>query len=232
MSIILDEVTNMYKKMLVSNTSINTFYKDKAAYRDKYIHNKKYPSTNSKHLSFGNSLHNTLNKFNLLPVNEQTFGNLEVLLNKNWIIEGYSSNGEMLEHFTKAKNILSDYFIDRKDLGKLLLSEEMIFYNVNSNLTICGKIDKVFINDEGKIELLDYKTGATTNLIIDVNTDLQLPLYIILLKHKLNLVPNIISYYYLCNNTKVSLNITEDVINLCLERLKSIIHEMSYEYKN
>lgn len=221
----------MYKKILVSNTSINTFYQDKTVYREKYINNKKYPSPNSKHLSFGNSLHNTLNKFNMLPLDEQTFDNLEVLLNKNWIVEGYSSNEEMLENFIRAKSILSEYFVDRKDFGKLLLSEEMIFYNVNPNLTICGKIDKVFINDEGKVELLDYKTGAATNLMIDVNTDLQLPLYIVLLKYKLNLVPNIISYYYLCNNTKVSLNITEDVINLCLERLKLIIHEMSHEYK-
>lgn len=221
----------MYKKLLVSNTSINTFYKCKDEYHDKYINNKKYPICNSKHLSFGNSIHNTLNQFNLLPINKQIFDNLEVLLNQNWIVEGYLSTEEMLENYIKAKSMLLNYFNDRKDLGKLLLSEGMIYYNVNPSLTICGKIDKVFINSENKVELLDYKTGVSPSLIIDASTDFQLPIYLILLKQKLNLVPNIISYYYLSTNTKISLNITEDVINICLERIKFIIEEMSQEHK-
>lgn len=107
----------------------------------------------------------------------------------------------------------------------------MIFYNVNSTLSICGKIDKVFINLEQKIELLDYKTGFNTSLMIDPTTDIQLPLYIILLKHKFNIVPNVISYYYLSNNTKITLDITPDIINYSLSRLKSIINDMNDELK-
>ena len=108
----------------------------------------------------------------------------------------------------------------------------MVYYNVNKSLTICGKIDRVFINSDGKIELLDYKTGINNNLMIDINTDVQLPLYIVLLKHRLNIVPDIISYYYLTSNTKISLEITEDVINICLDRLKSIIADMYIMHKN
>ncbi|MPN61378.1 hypothetical protein SDC9_209114 [bioreactor metagenome] len=108
----------------------------------------------------------------------------------------------------------------------------MVYYNVNNSLTICGKIDRVFINSDGKIELLDYKTGINNNLMIDINTDVQLPLYIVLLKHRLNIVPDIISYYYLTNNNKISLEITEDVINVCLDRLKSIITDMYIMHKN
>lgn len=222
----------MYKKLLVSNTSINTFYRCKNEYHEKYINNKKFPPSASKHLSFGNSIHGTLNQFNLLSLEEQTFDNLEVLLNQNWVIEGYLSTEEMLENYVKAKSMLLNYFNDRKDYGKLLLSEGMIYYNVNPSLTICGKIDRVFINGEGKVELLDYKTGIATNLMIDPSTDFQLPIYLILLKHKLNLVPNIISYYYLSTNTKISLNITQDVLNICLERLKFIVQEMSQEHKH
>ncbi|MGG7213630.1 RecB family exonuclease [Clostridium nigeriense] len=222
----------MTKKLLLSNTSINTFYNHKDSYKKKYIEKVGYQSKKSKNLSFGNSIHSSLNEFNLLSEKEQTLKALERLLNKNWITEGYNSTEEMLNNFIRAKNILSIYFKDRKDFGKTLLSEEMVYYNVNNVLTICGKIDKVFINNDGKIELLDYKTGTTNNLMIDINTDIQLPLYIVLIKHRLNIVPDIISYYYLTNNNKISLEITEDVINICLDRLKSIIADMYIMHKN
>lgn len=222
----------MTKKLLLSNTSINTFYNHKDSYKKKYIEKVGYQPKKSKNLSFGNSIHNSLNEFNLLNEKEQTLKALERLLNKNWITEGYNSTEEMLNNFIRAKDILSIYFKDRKDFGKTLLSEEMVYYNVNNVLTICGKIDKVFINNDGKIELLDYKTGTTNNLMIDINTDIQLPLYIVLIKHRLNIVPDIISYYYLTNNNKISLEITEDVINICLDRLKSIIADMYIMHKN
>lgn len=222
----------MSKKLVISSSSINAFYNDKSLFIDKYIN--KSSSTNSfktKNLILGKSIHSTLNDFNLLPIEEQTINSLQTLLNKNWINDGYNSTEEMLGEFIRARNMLDTYFADRKDLGKLLLSEQMIFYNVNSTLSICGKIDKVFINLEQKIELLDYKTGFNTSLMIDPTTDIQLPLYIILLKHKFNIVPNVISYYYLSNNTKITLDITPDIINYSLSRLKSIINDMNNELK-
>lgn len=228
----LHEVTYMAKKILLSNTSINTFYNHKDSYKKKYIEKVNFPPKKNKNLSFGYSLHSALNEFNILNEKEQTLKALERLLNKNWIIEGYNSTEEMLNNFIRAKNMLANYFNDRKDLGKTLLNEEMVYYNVNNSLTICGKIDRVFINSDGKIELLDYKTGINNNLMIDINTDVQLPLYIVLLKHRLNIVPDIISYYYLTSNTKISLEITEDVINICLDRLKSIIADMYIMHKN
>lgn len=221
----------MTKKLIISSSSIRTFYNDKPSYINKYINNSSTKSLKNKNFIFGTSIHATLNDFNLLPTNEQTHDALQSLLNKNWITDGYNSTEEMLGEFIRARNMLEVYFNDRKDIGKLLLSEQMIFYNVNSNLSICGKIDKVFINQEQKIELLDYKTGLNTNLMIDPTTDIQLPLYIILLKHKLNIVPNVISYYYLSNNTKITLDISSDIIDYSLSRLKSIINDMSNELK-
>lgn len=221
----------MYKKLLISNSSINTFYNNKSTYVDKYV-KRSIPTSSlkSKNLSFGSSIHEALNEFNLLDDNEKTLDTIQRLLNKNWIIDGYNSTSEMLDEFMRAKVLLTNYFNDRKDCGKLLLAEEMIFYNVNTNLSVCGKIDKVFINSNGKIELLDYKTGNNVNLMIDVNTDIQLPLYIVLLKHRLNIVPDIVSYYYLSNNTKVSLELTPDIVDICISRLKSIINDMHKEH--
>ena len=216
----------MDKKLLISNTSINTFYNHKDEYKKKYIEQAKSPPKTCKNFSFGNSIHNTLNEFNLLNQDEQNLICLERLLNKNWIVEGYDSTEEMLNNFVRAKNILSTYFNDRKDIGKTLFSENMLYYNVNTSLTICGKLDRVYINEDGRIELVDYKTGNNTNLMIDINTDIQLPIYIVLLKHKLNIVPDIISYYYLTNNSKISLEITDDVIIFYLDRLKKIISDM------
>ena len=133
MSIIPFEVTYMNKKILISNTSINTFYNHKDTYKKKYIDKINSPPKQSKNLSFGNSIHSSLNEFNCLSAKEQTLITLERLLNKNWIVDGYSSTEEMLNNFVIAKNILSNYFKNRKDCGKTLLTEEMVISSCNGD---------------------------------------------------------------------------------------------------
>lgn len=105
----------------------------------------------------------------------------------------------------------------------------MVNHVIGKNLILCGKVDKVCVNENNKIEILDYKTGASFSPIIDLHNDMQLPIYLLLLRYKLGVFPSVISYYYLSINDKVSIEVTKEVIEFTLLQLKTIIKNIYYE---
>jgi len=98
---------------------------------------------------------------------------------------------------------------------EVLLVEEMITKESENETVLFGKVDKVFINELGQLEVLDYKTSTNINYSLNAMEDSQLPLYLILVKHKLGYYPKLISYYYLAHNIKVSYIVkVEDIARL------------------
>jgi RecB family exonuclease len=201
----------------------------KRRFKYKYIDKINATPIKSHYLSFGTSLHNTLAEFNKFPLELQIYESSLPILEKHWISDGYESREDELSYLLQAKEMLENYCNDRKDLGRIILSEEMIKHDISKTLTLCGKIDKVYVNENEKIEILDFKTGNSFSPIIDLHEDIQLPIYLLLLKYKLGIFPSIISYYYLSINYKVSLEVTKEVIDYCLLQLKNIITEINLE---
>ncbi|HEY8892912.1 MAG TPA: PD-(D/E)XK nuclease family protein [Clostridium sp.] len=217
------------KTLFISNTSINMFKNCKKKFKYKYIDKINITPIKSHYLSFGTSLHNTLAELNKLNIELQTYESSIPILEKHWISEGYESDEDELSYFLQAKEMLENYCADRKDLGRIIFSEEMIKHYLSKNLTLCGKIDKVYVNENEKIEILDFKTGNSFIPFIDLREDIQLPIYLLLLKYKLGVFPSIISYYYISINQKVSLEVTKEVIDYSLLQLKNIISEINLE---
>lgn len=218
-------------KLFISNSSINIFKNCKRRFKYKYIDKINTTVPKSHYLSFGISLHNTLAEYNNFCPELQNYENSIPILQKCWSSEGYKSKEDEESYFLKAKEILENYCNGRKDLGKIILSEEMIKHDIGKNLTLCGKLDKVYVNEDNKIEILDYKTGECFSLIIDLYNDMQLPIYLLLLRYKLGVFPSVISYYYLSINDKVSIEVSKEVIEFALAQLKNIISEIYYETK-
>lgn len=132
-------------------------------------------------------------------------------------------------YLLKAEKMLKNYCEDRKDLGNIILSEEFVRHDIGRNLNLCGKLDKVYGNENNKVEILDYKTGESYSPIIDLHNDIQLPIYLLLLRYRLGTFPQVISYYYISFNSKVSLEVTKEIIEYCLSQLKNVISEIYYE---
>jgi len=103
--------------------------------------------------------------------------------------------------------MLTQYFNDPKDEGENLIIEEMIYMNAG-NYTLCGKIDKLFNASDGENEVIDYKTSKTISPIDNI----QLPIYLMLVKHRLGFYPNRVSLYYLSKNEKITVNVNDDFI--------------------
>lgn len=129
------------KKLFISNTGINLFKNCKRRFKYKYIERINITLPKSHYLSFGTSLHNTLAEYNSLSPELQTYENLFPILQKHWSSERYESKEDEDSYLLKSKEMLEDYCNDRKDLGRIILSEEMIKHDIGKNLTLCGKFE-------------------------------------------------------------------------------------------
>jgi RecB family exonuclease len=218
----------------ISSSSIKLFNACKRRFKYKYIDRiKPEPNyvSNNKYLSFGNSMHITLAEFN--KIQNKEYRTLEILYNllrKNWINEGYKDKDEVNQYGFKGLKMLQRYYLEPKEQGiKNLIIEEMIKKKVNDDFIICGKIDKAFINTDNKLEVVDYKTGNNMCLTDDIEKDPQLPLYTILINEKLGRYPQVISYYYLFTNAKVSFDVKPEDIERARYYLVKIMEDIKNE---
>lgn len=204
--------------LYLGHRSINQYSSDKQAFIQNYLNNKSYSKSKyNKYMAFGDTLHITLAKFNLIKNSrDKTHEVLNQLLKESWLSFCYETNEEENKYFLRGLDILKKYFHNPQDKArKIILVEEMITKQLISDTVLFGKVDKVFINELGQLEVLDYKTSTNVNYNLNPLEDSQLSLYLILVKHKLGYYPKIISYYYLSKNIKISYIVKlEDIARL------------------
>ncbi|MTI69177.1 MAG: PD-(D/E)XK nuclease family protein [Firmicutes bacterium] len=200
----------------------------KRKFKYRYI-DKIKPSTqsSSKYLSFGQSIHKTLSKFNkITDKNIKTLNNLHNLLRSNWIREGYRDKDEERDFGLKALKILTNYFNNPLDKHKKVLITEKMIYKDMGEFILCGIIDKGFLRSDNKLEITDYKTGGIVTHSNDFQIDLQLPIYVLLAEEYLSKYPSIVSYYYLLHNKKIDREINNENINAIIEALWKRFNEI------
>lgn len=220
----------MSNKIIISHSSIQAFHNCKRKFKHQYIDRLKSPTLPpNKCLSFGQSIHTALAKFNLLEnIGDKTLENLHGLLRKNWIREGYESRDEERDFGLRALEMLKNFYHNPLDHGKRnLLIEEMVYLDIEGKFTLCGKLDKTYLRDDNAVETLDYKTGK---YITPIDT-LQLPIYLLLTKEKLGCFPDTVSYYFLAHNKKVSSEVTETYIREALDFLWEVSNRILEEKK-
>jgi len=220
-------------KLYLGHKSITQYSRDKQEFIKNYTGNKSYSKSKyNKYMAFGDSLHITLAKFNIIknPINK-TLEVLNRFYKESWVSLGFESKEEESNYFTKGLNILKLYYENPKDKSrKILLVEEMITKEISNTTVLFGKVDKAFINDFGQLEVLDYKSSAYVNYILNPMDDSQLSLYLILVKHKLGYYPKIISYYYISKNIKVSYIVKQEDIGRLEKHFDDTVSEIQNDF--
>ncbi|CCJ33519.1 hypothetical protein CAAU_1435 [Caloramator australicus RC3] len=165
----------------------------------------------------------------MLPKEWQTADSLMQLLKRHWVSDGYK-NSKIEENFLKrAQNMLLNYCSERRDMGNIILCEEFLKQDINKNLILLGKIDKLYLNENGILEVLDYKAGYTALSKEEFENNIQLPIYALLTKYRFNKLPKVISYYYLVPNQKISIELTKTILENGIYNLKKVINEILSE---
>jgi len=171
----------------VSYSQIQTFDTCPLHYKLRYVLN--FPSPDSPALSYGISVHSALRDYFMLltqdqPINANTLQNI---LQKNWMKQGYSSKQHEQQAYQSAEKLLQDIVQKTADEKPNPIAMELPFNfwlvspkqsegGIN-NLKIGGRIDRIDQLPDGRIEIIDYKTGRNVPDEKKLAADMQLTFY-------------------------------------------------------
>ncbi|GAB4032726.1 MAG: hypothetical protein Fur0012_11590 [Elusimicrobiota bacterium] len=162
---------------------------------------KKYPPRNAPS-SLGTSLHRALRDYGS--------GNLDlegllIAYEEGWENSGYETPQLMMEYYRKGKKMLEDFWISERDRKSRILSAEKDFEFALGELIVRGTIDRIDRLPDGRIELIEYKTGESEKYSEALASNLQLDIYALALKRAMNLEVSFISFVLLAFNKKITL---------------------------
>lgn len=221
----------------LSVSQIETFQSCPLHYKLKYIY--KLPTKASASSSFGISIHNTLKEMlkseNAKKINAKW--TLEQFRN-NFVEEGYLNKKHKQEFFKKGENYLLGFLRNGYDpkVKTILLEEKFILPLVSGQLDsqttrqlkIGGTVDRVDELPDGRLEIIDYKTGASIPTQKEVDTNLQLSFYTLAISSIRKVKPEDIklSLYYLDTQEKISTTRTVEDLEKVKEEILSIRGEI------
>lgn len=220
-----DEERNSEKRFQISYISysqIDSFRVCPLHYKLHYIFH--IPPPTSPALSFGTSIHNTLRDFYQMKVRKDTLSKdiLLKLFGKNWIPEGYTSKKYEQRMVKRGENYLESYYEKEFDPKTRTVSVEQPFKTSlildGRVVKIGGKIDRIDDAGDGKIEIIDYKTGRMPSQR-QVDTNLQLSMYALAATQirespfSRKVEDMILTLYYFDSQEKISTRRTKDQLD-------------------
>jgi len=146
-------------------------------------------------------------------------------LEENWIVEGFTSKDHERKMIERGRNYLSGFLKREFSPKKLPVAMEQPFVvplrhkGDTKRLKIGGRIDRVDKLRGGRIEIIDYKTGANVPSQRQVDNDLQLTLYALaatkIAEPPFGKKPDdlFLSLYYFDNQKKISTKRTAVQLN-------------------
>ncbi len=161
----------------VSYSQLSTFNTCPLQYKYRYI--LKIPVPPSAALTFGDTMHKTIRAFYELvkQAMNPTKDTLIRLLDDYWSSIGYGDKGYEEKMKKQGVKLLTEFYEKGFDPKRIPTDLEQPFrLKITPMLKLGGKIDRVDTLPDGKIEIIDYKTGQAPKGR-DVTQDLQLTVY-------------------------------------------------------
>jgi DNA helicase-2/ATP-dependent DNA helicase PcrA len=212
----------------------------------KFAHILEIPVFESWSLSFGKTMHNTLQAFFQLWIersgsqqvslfavpggpkneNEPPVSLIELLkiYKEKWVDDWYQNDKQRQEYFKQGEESLKQYFVQIKtDEPKPRVLEQGFNLKIGE-ISIRGRIDRIDEVGDG-IEIIDYKTG-TPKTKLEKDDREQLLIYQIAAEEVLHLKPIKLTYHYLNNNSEQSFIGTPEEISELKEQILTTYGKM------
>jgi putative RecB family exonuclease len=173
------------RKPSISPTKLSTYLACPVKYRWTYVDERgKWYLRSKSYYSFGTTLHRVLERFhgpedNGVETTAQALAEYE----DNWIDAGFSSAEEMAEAYHEGKEMLERHVEDykkRETTAKVLFVEKLLKLDLGL-FHLTGRIDRVDEHEDGTLEIVDYKTGRDDVSAEDVQNDIAMSCYQLLL---------------------------------------------------
>jgi DNA helicase-2/ATP-dependent DNA helicase PcrA len=237
---------NLFLPTTFSFTQISEFWRCPMKY--KYRHLLHLPLPGSANLSFGNTIHITLEKFlsmyrsgleakqlDLFEGKKETavpsLSELLKLYETNWVDEWYASKKQKEDFRQRGRVILETFYENfQKEPANPKYLEKSFRLNLDKYFFV-GKIDRAEIRKDGLLHIVDYKTGQT-KLNKNKEDKYQLLIYQWAAQEFLKEKVGSLSYWYLLDDSKSEpfLGTEEEITdlkNVLLETIQEIHHAIA-----
>lgn len=179
----------------LSHSSISLYNECPQKYKFKYV--DKIPEKPRHFFSFGQSVHLALEYF--YGVKEAKAPSLEELLKSyraTWVKGGYRDDAQEAEYFEEGRQILTRFHDKHAKTFALPWFVEYGFNFEVDGVPVTGKVDRVDKLPDGRMRILDYKTGKQLKTgRIDV--DAQLTMYQLACEKGLGVEVDELVFYHL-----------------------------------
>lgn len=172
----------------LSPSKITTYLACPVKYRWTYVDARgKWYLRSKSYYSFGTTLHRVLERFhNSNDAGVETTADAIAAYEESWIDAGFSSPEEMQEAFGEGKEILERHIAEvlvMPKIAKTVYVEQLLGLDMDG-FRLIGRVDRVDEHDDGSLEIIDYKSTRQHVTQEEVETDIAMGVYQLLLKRK------------------------------------------------
>jgi len=170
------------RKLTLSPTKISTYLACRLMYKHTYIDRiSRFFYTPKSFHAFGSTLHRALDEFHRMGGAEtQSAEELVETMRSVWASAGYASQEEEIEHLESAERLLEQYHTEHVVAGaKTLFTEKQLRFDMGE-FVLMGRIDRLDEYPDGRLEIIDYKSGRLAVTEDEVRSDLAMGIYSLL----------------------------------------------------
>ncbi|MEI6513154.1 MAG: PD-(D/E)XK nuclease family protein [bacterium] len=222
----------MPRKPTLSPSRISVYLACPVKYRWSYIDPRgKFYMRSKPFYSFGTTLHRALQRFHQSGgAGVSTLQDVIADYESVWVDAGYESEESSQEHHELGKRFLESYVQAEEEAvitSHTLFVEKQLRKDMG-DFYLVGRIDRVEEYDDGRIEIVDYKSGRTNILPEEVKTDLAMSIYQLLARYHYPEQENFATIIALRDNSRGSASLS----NQELDELESDILFLANEILN
>jgi putative RecB family exonuclease len=198
-------------RVRLSFSRIDTYQRCPLQFRFSYV--DRLPGEPAPALSFGTSVHAALEAFydRKLPECPSEEELLQHLYD-GWDQSGFVGldRDEQLAHYRHAQAVLRRYHARVRDSYRLPAATEAWFeLPVEDEAVVVGSIDRVDVDDDGDLHVVDYKTNRSVKDRARVARSLQLSLYALACRHLYGRLPRTVSLDFVVAGVEVRVGVDE-----------------------
>ncbi|MCH7627205.1 MAG: PD-(D/E)XK nuclease family protein [Proteobacteria bacterium] len=189
----------------LSSSKIVTYEACPLKYRFEHVDHVPVKDERPPALIFGKVVHQVLEAYHHIDNHQAKRSILDILEDK-WTPGEFSFPQESDQHHREAVDILTRYASEHPPDESQIAAVEHPFEFEQSGIVIRGKIDRIDIDQSGRVTLIDYKTSRSPLKPAQAKREMQLGLYALYVAQagdvevhgrSLGTLPDAVTYYYL-----------------------------------
>ena len=199
------------KELKLSFSQLEAYRYCPLKYQYAYLY--QIPTRPTPQMQLGTNIHACLEAFarRLMAGQAPTLDELLAIYEETWRSDGYADAKVEERDKTLGRELVTKYFeVNRETLRPPLFVEKPFLIRVGE-AWLQGFIDRIDPQPDGRVEVLDYKTGRPKTTA-EVGDRLQLNIYALACRDVLQLIPAQMSFYYLQTNDKLTFPYDEAAI--------------------